>query len=115
MRELIDYIAFGTFVVFCAALVALFLWLVIQVFLGKVQIFSVLSSRRKKGDTGAVSLSKLQMFIWTVVMVFGWLYLLVREPGTFPELPNQALMLMGISVGGYLGAKQISASSNPKG
>ena len=61
-------------------------------------------------DAGdGLSLSRVQALLWTSVIVFAWLYKLVLDPGEFPALPAQALLLMGISGATYLGAKSISS------
>jgi hypothetical protein len=111
-----DVVAVTVFGVFSAGLLLGVLWVIWLVARREVCPFSVISSRVDETAAPAtasvprqfrrISLSKLQMLLWTVVLVFAWLYKLVKNPGEFPELPAQALLLMGISGAAYLGAKQ---------
>lgn len=106
----IDRVAFVMFGFYSLGLVIMLIWTVVQVARGKVELSATLQGVHS-GD--AISLSKLQMFIWTLVMVFAWLFRMVRDPATFPVLPNQALLLMGISGATYLAAKQMGSRSGP--
>ena len=94
------------FVLYAAGLASLFFWLVYRTYKGEIDLLSAITSR-KPGS--GVSLSKLQIFLWTLVLVFAWLYQLALEPGKFPELPSQALVLLGLSGATYLGVKQVDA------
>ncbi len=92
------------FVLYAAGLASLFFWLVYRTYKGDIDLLSAIATSK---PTNGVSLSKLQIFLWTIVLVFAWLYQLALDPGEFPELPNQALVLLGLSGATYIGVKQI--------
>jgi hypothetical protein len=94
------------FVLYAAGLASLFFWLVYRTYKKEIDLLSAIETQK---PTGGVSLSKLQIFLWTLVLVFAWLYQLALEPGKFPELPSQALVLLGLSGATYIGVKQIDA------
>jgi hypothetical protein len=94
------------FVLYSAGLASLFFWLVYRTYKGEIDLLSAIAAHK---PDGGVSLSKLQIFLWTIVLVFAWLYQLALEPGKFPELPSQALVLLGLSGATYLGVKQIDS------
>jgi len=119
-KSLPDWVAVVVFGLYSLGLLVMFAWTVTSVYKGKIRVFTAVASRSSAratpkakgdedkeggGDDGTLSLSKLQMFLWTLVMIFAWLFQLVKHPGVFPVLPNQALLLMGISGAAYLGAK----------
>lgn len=105
LREATPWIAWAIFVIFSVGLLALFAWFVVKVYKGDIKLATAMSSDPAEAK---VSLSKAQIFLWTIVMVYAWLYHLALDPTKFPELPSQALLLMGISGATYLGAKQIA-------
>jgi hypothetical protein len=106
-QSIADWVTLIVFVLYALGLLAMFLGLVRQMTRGKSPI------RSGPGGGDGISLSKLQMYLWTLMLAFAWLYQLVKHPGQFPQLPNQALLLMGISGAAYLGAKH-SATSRSK-
>jgi hypothetical protein len=59
------------------------------------------------------SLSRLQFLIFTFVIA-GLYLLLSVEAGTFVDIPNNVLALMGISGGTYLVSKGVSSTQNTK-
>lgn len=59
---------------------------------------------------GKASLSRFQFLVFTFV-VAGVFLLLSLESGTFVDLPNNVLILLGLSGGGYAVSKGISASA----
>lgn len=63
----------------------------------------------KPGEAGKASLSRFQFLIFTFV-VAGLFLLLSIEAGTFVDIPQNVLMLLGISGGTYV----VSKVSNPK-
>ena len=95
------------FVLYAAGLASLFFWLVYRTYRGEIDLLSAIEAHKPENG---VSLSKLQIFLWTIVLVFAWLYQLALDPGEFPELPSQALVLLGLSGATYLGVKQIDAN-----
>lgn len=113
LKSLPDWVAIIVFSLYSLGLLVMFVWTVVSVAKGRIKVFTAVSSSKSvkhpapaEEEDGSVSLSRLQMFLWTLVMIFAWLFQLVKHPGEFPELPNQALLLMGISGAAYLGAKQ---------
>lgn len=59
------------------------------------------------------SLSRFQFLIFTFVIA-GLYFVLCIESGTFVEIPNSALTLMGISGGSFLVSKGISSANQQK-
>lgn len=116
LKSLPDWVAIIVFSLYSLGLLVMFVWTVVSVAKGRIKVFTAVASSKsvkqrsaaeeEDEEDGSVSLSRLQMFLWTLVMIFAWLFQLVKHPGEFPELPNQALLLMGISGAAYLGAKQ---------
>ena len=58
-------------------------------------------------DTNRLSLSKVQIFIWTLILVFGYsyyalAYYLLLDHTTIPDFDSSLLILLGISAGGSL-------------
>jgi hypothetical protein len=62
------------------------------------------------GDSTKASLSRFQFLLFTFVVV-GLFLLLSIESGTFVNIPDGVLALMGISAGSYAVSKGITASS----
>lgn len=58
---------------------------------------------------GTVSLAKFQMLFWTIILATSYVWLLLKQQQQLelkaPEIPNEWLVLMGISNGTYLLAK----------
>jgi hypothetical protein len=75
---------------------------------GKIDISQLLA---EKGSSGA-SMSRFQLMIFTFVISLS-LFLIVVTKQDFPkEIPNQVLMLLGISATTYGVGKGIQATSN---
>jgi hypothetical protein len=60
-------------------------------------------------DRGYASLSRFQFLIFTFVIGMTLFYLVALK-GSYPEIPNQILALLGISGGSYVMAKGIQTS-----
>jgi hypothetical protein len=70
--------------------------------------------------TNTYSLSKAQVIAWTVVFVFGYIYLLfcnlyIRCTSAFPDIPSNMPLLLGLSVGTTVLSTTIEAQRGPKG
>jgi hypothetical protein len=68
------------------------------------------------GDDGKpmVSLSRLQAFAWTlVVMIIYFHRVVTNQTGELPTIPAELLMVMGISGAVYLTSKQMGARPEP--
>ncbi|WP_296600053.1 hypothetical protein [Phenylobacterium sp.] len=61
-------------------------------------------------EDGKASLSRFQFLVFTFV-VAGVFLLLSIESGTFVDLPNNVLILLGLSGGSYVVSKGISTSA----
>jgi uncharacterized membrane protein len=60
-------------------------------------------------EGGEASLSRFQFLIFTFVIGMTLFYLIVLT-GSYPQIPNQILALLGISGGSYVMAKGIQSS-----
>ena len=68
--------------------------------------------RRRKQDTPPVSLSRLQAFMWTLVVMTIYFHRVVKDENNgLPTIPPELLMVMGISGATYLVSKSISSSA----
>jgi len=92
-----------------------------------VQVFGTLSSNKdpseakfsemftgdEVGNENVIDMAKVQMFFFTILIVFSYavllmMLLLTQEPAAinnFPELTDSVVALLGISSGGYLASK----------
>jgi hypothetical protein len=66
-----------------------------------------------ESDGRKASLSRFQYLVFTFV-VAGLYLVLSLESGTFVDIPQSVLVLLGISGGSYLVSKQIGGASNGK-
>jgi hypothetical protein len=80
------------------AFAALVLW---KIFKGDIDLSGLLTD---PGQDGKASLSRFQFLIFTFVIA-GLFLLLSIEAGTFVDVPNNVLVLLGISGGSYLVSK----------
>ncbi len=68
-----------------------------------------------RGEDGRPSTSKLQVFLWTAVVVFGYIAIYVAQvqAGQImpPSIPNNVLIAMGVSVATAVAAKSITVKS----
>lgn len=120
-----DRILSWSFVVFSVGLAELFVLLVVLTVLGKVDLpstffdkepdpakTSALSSRLA---APAISLSRLQAFMWTLVVMTAYFHRVVKDgSGSLPAIPPELLMVMGISGATYLISKNIDSASTEK-
>jgi hypothetical protein len=83
-----------------------------QIWNGSINLAYLLSEPVDKGDDGLAkaSLSRFQFLVFTFVIAGLYLVLSI-EAGTLIEVPNGALVLLGISGGSYLVSKASSAKS----
>jgi hypothetical protein len=104
-------IALYSFVVISAILLlfaALVLW---KIYNDEIDLKGLLTD---PGADGKASLSRFQFLIFTFVIA-GLFLLLSIEAGTFVDVPNNVLVLLGISGGSYLIAKGMpSKDASPK-
>jgi hypothetical protein len=87
----------------------LVLW---QMFIGKIDLTHLISDTDSSGETKA-SLSRFQFLLFTFV-VAGIFLLLCIETGTFVDIPESVLGLIGISGGSYVLAKGIGSNAETR-
>ncbi|RAK68596.1 hypothetical protein [Phenylobacterium kunshanense] len=83
-------------------LAAVVLW---KIFDGTIKLDDLIS------EDGKASLSRFQFLIFTFV-VAGVFLLLSIESGTFVDLPNNVLVLLGLSSGSYVISKGIAENAS---
>lgn len=82
---------------------------------GKIDISRLLEEKSADGGTGAASMSRFQLLIFTFVIALS-LFLIVVNTGAFPDkIPPEVLTLLGISATTYAVSKGINAGSQPNG
>ncbi len=78
---------------------------------GKIDISKILEEKSAEGGTGAASMSRFQLLIFTFVIALS-LFLIVVNTGHFPDkIPPEILTLLGISATTYAVSKGITAGS----
>ena len=105
---LIGFIAFSTIIIAFAAVV---LWEIID---GKINLNGIISeSRDVLGPEGEpkASLSRFQFLVFTFV-VAGLFLMLSIEAGTFVNIPETVLGLIGLSGGGFVVSKAVGKKKN---
>lgn len=94
-------------------IILLFAFLVLwKIFKNEISLDGLLAEPPKPGDekdSGKASLSRFQFLIFTFVIA-GLFLLLSIEAGTFVDIPQNVLFLLGISGGTYI----VSKAANPK-
>ncbi len=87
-----------------------------QILRGIIPLSGILSEPRAPGDCGPAkaSLSRFQFLIFTFVIA-GLYLVLSLESGTFVDIPDSVLVLLGISGGSYLISKGVgkNGKTNP--
>lgn len=86
----------GFFLIFIGLVVS---WKILS---GEINITTLIS----EGINEKASLSRFQMFVWTFVIGFSFLYVLILN-NEIPEIPDNVLTLLGISGGTYVISKGI--------
>jgi hypothetical protein len=86
-----------------------------QIWRGRLDLAYLLSEPVDKGGDGKpkASLSRFQFLVFTFVIA-GLYLVLSLEAGTLIEVPNGALMLLGISGGSYLISKYSGIGGSDK-
>lgn len=67
-----------------------------------------------KGIDGLLSVSNVQVILWTGVILAGYLSLAILKGGFLDNIPTNLVLLMGISVGSTVAATGIRAIQEPK-
>ncbi|MGD8310768.1 MAG: hypothetical protein PVG98_15135 [Chromatiales bacterium] len=103
---LIGFVAFSAVIVAFAAAV---LWQIID---GKIDLFGIVAEPEKVATYGGkpkASLSRFQFLVFTFVIA-GLFLMLSIESGGFVNIPDNVLILLGLSGGGFLVSKTIGGS-----
>lgn len=87
-------------------IVAFALIVLIKIYTNQIDLESLLN----ESGTGKASMSRFQFLIFTFVIA-GLYLTLSLESGTLVEVPNGALLLLGISAGGYLVGKGVKSDT----
>lgn len=105
----IDWLFVASFAIFAGGFGVLFLYFVYQVIVGKISIHTALleHTRAPKDGEVRISFSRLQAFLWTLVILVVYFHRAVQSH-ELPTLPPELLAVMGISAATYLGSKQIT-------
>lgn len=94
----------------------LFSFLIVSLLIGFIGLitrkFHYLPNLLIDTNTNSYSLSALQAFSWTIVLLFSYGYIafcraIIIQSGEIPEFPSSLLILMGISYSGLLGSTSI--------
>ena len=122
----VDRIFLWAFVAFAVGLVELFLLFVGLAVLGRIDLPSVFQDKDGQltvdhddsepryvhavAGRGSVSLSRLQAFLWTLIIMVIYFHKAVADGNSaLPALPSELLLVMGISGAVYLASKDIAA------
>jgi hypothetical protein len=113
MSQTIATIGFGVM----AAIILLFALMVLwKIYNNDIKINDLLNETPPAGSPtmeAKASLSRFQFLVFTFVIA-GLFLLLSIEAGTFVEVPQNVLILLGISGGSYIASKTINASEKNK-
>jgi hypothetical protein len=60
---------------------------------------------------GVASISRFQLLIFTFTIALSFVYLVIMGSGRFPDVPNQVLILLGISASTYGVGKGLQVAS----
>lgn len=122
----VDRIFSGAFVAFAIGFVELFVAMIALVILGRIDLAKVFQDKDGPvavGDgqdgepvfvhavagKGAVSLSRMQAFLWTLVIMVVYFHKAVLDGhGELPTMPSELLLVMGISGAVYLAGKELA-------
>jgi hypothetical protein len=101
-------------IVVSLVILLLALAVVLEIWRGRLNLAYLLSEPVDKGGDNApkASLSRFQFLIFTFVIAGLYLVLSI-EAGTLIDVPNGALLLLGISGGSYLVSKAAGTRSAP--
>ncbi|HET9233942.1 MAG TPA: hypothetical protein VFP10_07375 [Candidatus Eisenbacteria bacterium] len=107
----VDRVLTWTFVVFAVGSAELFVLLVILSIMGRLDIADAFRDKigTDAGKSPAVSLSRLQAFLWTLLVMIVFFHRVVKNGSeNLPTIPVELLMVMGISSAVYLTSKEMN-------
>jgi hypothetical protein len=110
MSQNIATIGFGVIVTIILLFAAMVLW---KIYKGEIELAGLLTEPPAPGTDpkdAKASLSRFQFLIFTFV-VAGLFLLLSIEAGTFVDVPQNVLVLLGISGGSYVIAKAVDSGT----
>lgn len=76
-----------------------------QILTGRISIRGLLS---EKNGTGSYSTVRIQLLTFTLISTFYYIFQILGNPGEFPKVSNELLLMMGGSNAVYLGGKSYS-------
>lgn len=109
----LTFFATASLIVIVVLTALLVLW---KIFVGTIDISALLEepgTPAVAAEKGKASLSRFQFLLFTFV-VAGLFLLLSVESGTFVNIPESVLTLLGISAGSYAVSKGISSAETTK-
>jgi hypothetical protein len=109
MSQTIATIGFGVIAAIMLLFALLVLW---KIYNGNLDISSLLAETPPPGvppEQAKASLSRFQFLVFTFVIA-GLFLLLSIEAGTFVDVPQNVLVLLGISGGSYVISKSVGPS-----
>lgn len=116
----VDRVLIGSFTFFTAGLALLFALFVVLTIIGRINLPRAFEDKpaddsdTRRFPKGSVSLSRLQSFLWTLVVMTVYFHRVVtNKTGELPTIPPELLMVMGISGAVYLVSKEISKPKIP--
>lgn len=116
----VDKVLLWTFTVFAIGAAQLFVLLILLSIWGRIDLPRVFQDKSEaitavKDATPSVSLSRLQAFMWTLVLMVVYFHRVVADDkNRIPAVPPEFLMLMGISGALYLTSKQMDNTAADK-
>lgn len=108
-----EFLALLIGIIIAVILLAFALAIVIKIYNGDIDVSSLFCEPGKDGAKGKASMGRFQLLIFTFVIA-GLFFLLSLEAGTFVNIPENVLWLLGISVGGFGASKQIGKAPTPQ-
>jgi hypothetical protein len=97
MSLLADFIKYEIVLILTAFLVVV----VFQMLTGRINMERLLYDK----TSNTISPSRIQQLIFTLIAALYYLFLSYKNPGSFPEIPESLLYMMGGSSLFYLGSK----------
>jgi hypothetical protein len=123
----VERIFLWTFLIFSVGLAELFLLFVGLTILGRIDLTKAFEDKDRDATEGAlparsearlgavVSLSRLQAFLWTLIVMCVFFHAAVKAGGAIPTIPPELLLVMGISGAVYLAGKEVNVRGSDSG
>lgn len=108
-----EFLALLIGIIVAVILLAFALAIVIKLLRGDFDVGGLFCEPGDAGGQGKASMGRFQLLIFTFVIA-GLYFLLSLEAGTFLDIPENVLYLLGISIGGFGGSKYIGRDPAPQ-